>query len=139
MLLHEEGALYMLQTAFSEEDTVPANFYLGLCADTLVIGDGLADILNEPSTGSYARIAVASSDVGFVTATVTGTGAKFTVPEVEFTPSGASWADIDTVFLATTVDNTGLLIASWSREAAATVADGIPFKPSEVMTLRNPV
>jgi hypothetical protein len=134
-ILHSEGAQYILQTAFSEEVAgPPANFYLGLCNDDLVATDALADILGEPATGGYGRQEVPSSAVGFVV-TADGDGFKITLSEESFTPVGATWADVSTVFLATTSDNSGKLICSWTRAVDDDIQDGWTYKPTGVMTI----
>jgi hypothetical protein len=122
-MLHDEGEEYLLQVAFSEEQSAPANFYIGLCDDTLVEADGLADILNELSGNGYARQTVASDDTDCVIA-IDGDYYKCTFAEQTFTASGGNWDEVNTWFIGTTSDNAGKLIASGPIDPARTLSDG---------------
>ena len=122
-ILHDEGEEWLLKVGFSEEESVPANFYLGLCNDTLVKTDGLSDIANEPSGDGYSRQDIASDNVGCVVS-VDGVYHKVTFLEQNFAASGGDWGSINTWFLATTNDDSGVLIASGPIDPARTIADG---------------
>jgi len=103
-MLHDEGEEYLLQVAFSEEQSAPANFYIGLCDDTLVEADGLADILNELSGNGYARQTVASDDTDCVIA-IDGDYYKCTFAEQTFTASGGNWDEVGPIDPARTLSD----------------------------------
>ena len=122
-ILHAEGGIYEAQAAYSEEQTPPENFYVGLCNDTLVRADALTDIAGEPSGSGYARQAVPSTAVGCVVSD-DGTYTKTTFTEETFTASGGSWGSLNTWFLATSIDGGGKLIASGPIDPARVIGDG---------------
>ena len=121
-MLHDEGEEYMLQTAFSEEQSAPANFYLGLCDDTLVEADGLADIAGEEAGAGYSRQTIASDDTDCVIA-IDGDYYKCTFAEQTFSATG-TWTEVNTWFIGTTSDNAGKLIASGPIDPARTLGNG---------------
>ena len=132
-ILHDEGEQYLLQAALSEEQTPPANFYLGLCNDTLVKTDALADIANEPSGDGYSRQAIPSSAAGWTVAKVSDYY-RATGPQETFTADGGDWGTINTWFLATSADETGKLIASGDIDPARTIADGDSLLVTPILT-----
>jgi hypothetical protein len=121
--LHTEGLQFLLEVVFSEEQSVPVNFYVGLCTDaSLAEGVGLGDLTEVTGTG-YARQTVASDDVDFTSAT-TGTGDRKTTTKTVTFEAGGDWTGANTVFLATTVDETGKLVASAPLSETRTLANG---------------
>lgn len=125
--IHVEGKQYLLEVGFSEEQSVPASFYLGLAEDTsLQVDDALSDVTESDAPG-YARQTIASDNVDFTSA-VDGTGWKVTALAQTFTFSGAG-DNVSMWFLATTVDDTGKLIASGTLDAA-------PVTPSASDTIQ---
>ena len=122
--LHNEGEEYMLDTAFSETQSAPASFYLGLCDDVLVEADTISDILGELAVANgYARQTIASSDAECVVA-IDGEYFKCTFAEQTFTAAGAAWDEVNTWFICTTSDAAGVLIASGPIDPARTLGDG---------------
>jgi len=132
-VLHDEGEQYLLQAALSEEQTPPANFYLGLCNDTLAKTDALADILNEPSGDGYSRQAIPSSNVGW-TVEKSGSYYRATGTQETFLADGGDWGSLNTWFLATSADGTGKLIASGDIDPARTMADGDTLLVTPILT-----
>lgn len=114
--IHVEGKQYLLEVAFSEEQSVPASFYLGLIKDTSLQVDDTLDDFTESDTAGYERQAIASDDTDFTSA-VDGTGWKVTALAQTFTFS-AGGDDVSMWFLATSIDETGKLIASGTLDAA---------------------
>lgn len=56
----KSGALLFLQSLFQSQSVLPSSLYLGLCNSTYTYATTLADVTaTEPTTGGYARIAVA--------------------------------------------------------------------------------
>ncbi|KKN89741.1 hypothetical protein LCGC14_0235870 [marine sediment metagenome] len=89
-----EGLKYVLQVSFSEEDTVPANFYLALISDTGVAEtDAWSDWteIETPGSNGYNRQTVATSDVGFTVSDITGADVIATTLTQTFTCSGVGW------------------------------------------------
>jgi len=124
-MVHNEGEQYLLQAAFSEEQTPPANFYVGLDdRAALAEDDVLTDLSNEPSGDGYARQPVASDNVDVTVALDSG-DYKATFKEVTFTASGGTWNSVRNLFFCTVVSGTaGKLIASRALSQARVVADG---------------
>lgn len=120
--VHQEGLQYILETAFSEEQSVPANFYMGLCTDASLAETASLGDQTEVSGTGYARQAVASTSVGFVSASTGTNDRKVTTIEVTFT-AGGTWTGAKTAFLATTVNDTGKLIASEQLSGTITLVD----------------
>ena len=132
---HTEGVQFLLEVAFTEEQSVPANFYVGLAEDTeLAENAALADI-TELSGNGYARQAVASSTAGFTSAATGTNDRKVTTITVLFSASGGAWNKIYTVFLATTADDSGKLIASAPINSGSgyTLADGENYEAAMEM------
>lgn len=124
-MVHNEGEQYILQAAFSEEQAVPANFYIGLDARaSLAEDDVLTDLSNEHSGDGYARQPVYSSDTAITVALDSG-DYKATFAEVTFTASGGTWTTAKNLFVTTVVSGTaGKLIASRALSQDRIVADG---------------
>jgi hypothetical protein len=135
-IMHTDGLTYVVQTAFTEEQSAPANFYIGLCNDTLVLGDTLATLAGELSGGGYARQTVASDGTD-ITDAADGDGWRATFKEVTFAADGADWAEVNTWFIATSADNSGKLIASGPISPAKTLLDGSSFDLTTYITVAN--
>ena len=115
--LHTEGRQFMQEVAFSEQQSVPANFYVGLCTDlTIAENASLASLteLVDPSDTDYARYALASSAVGWTSASTGTNDRKITSNGITFSTatSGVTWTKAESWFLATTIDDSGKLIMS---------------------------
>lgn len=109
--VHTEGLQFLLEVALSEEQSVPANFYMGLATDaSLDEADGLSD-LTEVSGAGYSRQTVASNNTDFTSAATGTNDRKTTTATQTFTATG-DWTGANTVFLGTTSDNSGKLICS---------------------------
>lgn len=127
-LWHIEGQQFVLSLAFDTESgfEAPSNYYLGLDnRGTIDIEDTLELISDEPSTNGYARQAVSSSS-GFAIGISEGK-LKATTGVLTFVASGGSWGPVSNLFLATTINNTGLLIATVALSSTRTIADGESF------------
>ena len=116
--VHQEGLQWEQEVAYSEEQSVPANFYIGLCTDASLAETASLGDQTEVSGTSYARQAVASSAVGFTSATAGTNDRKVTTTEVTYT-AGGTWTGAQTAFLATTIDDTGVLL--WSAPLSTTI------------------
>ncbi len=131
---HQEGKQYELEAAYSEEQTPPANFYVGLATDASpAIVSSLTDLTEVTGTG-YARQTIASSAAGMVSGIAGTDDWKVTGAEVTFS-AGGTWDAANIWFLATTSDNTGKLLASGPIEGAPkTLNNGDTHKVTVVLT-----
>ena len=120
--LHTDGLQFILEVTFTEEQSVPANFYIGLATDVSLSETASLGDQTEVSGTGYARQAVASDNVD-ITSAATGTNDyKVTTKTVTFT-AGGTWTGAKTVFLATTLNDTGVLIASAALSETRTLED----------------
>lgn len=122
--LHTEGLQFLLELAFSEEQSVPANYYLGLAEDVSLAEDANLAGITELSGNGYARQTIASDNVDFTSGTTGVNDRNMTAATQTFTASGGTWSTAKIMFLATTVDDTGKLIASATLTADRTLEDG---------------
>lgn len=124
-MLHTEGEEHLLKCTFSEEETPPANYYMGLSTDASIAKDASLGNVTEVSGGGYARQAIASDNVDFTIETHGTNNRRAAAAEQTFAASGADITGARTWFIATTVDNTGKLIASAAViNAPLTIPDG---------------
>lgn len=108
-----EGLQWLLEVAISEEQTVPANFYVGLSQHNFIKGDTLSGNgtgWTEVTGTGYSRQTLASSSSGF-TSGANSTDRKQTGAKVTFTATSTDWDAATDWFIATTVDNTGKIVA----------------------------
>lgn len=130
-----EGLEYILETAFTEVQSVPANFYMGLCEDASVAEtDGLADLTELAVANGYARETVASDGTDFTEATTGTNDRKVTTTTETFTASG-TWNGAEHVFLGTTIDDSGKLICVAALSVERFLVNGDTLQVSIVMTL----
>lgn len=132
--LHTEGLQFLLEVGFSEEQTVPANFYIGLATDETLAEDATLASITEVSGTGYARIAVASNDTDFTSAVAGTNDRKVTTKSVVFTAGGA-WTGAKTVFLATSADGSGKLIASAPLSTERILSSGSTLTVAMSITL----
>lgn len=123
---HKVGKRYLLECAISEVQTAPANFYVGLCTDSDPAADATLGDLTELASSGYARQAIPSSAAGFTSSDPGGDDWKLEATAENFAnSSGFPWTAANSWFLATTVDDTGVLLASGPLDGAPlTIADG---------------
>ncbi len=120
--LHTDGLQFILEVTFTEEQSVPANFYIGLATDVSLSETASLGDQTEVSGTGYARQAVASDNVDIVSAATGTNDYKVTTKTVMFT-AGGTWTGAKTVFLATTLNDTGVLIASAALSETRTLED----------------
>lgn len=127
--IHQEGLQFLLEVAFSEEQAVPANYYIGLATDASLAENATLASLTEVSGTGYARQAVASSAVGFPTSESQGTNDwQIVSQQVTFTGGAGGWTGANMAFLATSTDGSGKLIASAPLSSTRTLAEGDTLK-----------
>lgn len=132
--IHTQGLQFLLEVTFSEEQSVPANFYIGLATDTSLAESATLASLTEVSGTGYERQTVASNNTDFTSASTGTNDRKITSKTVTFTATG-TWTGAKTVFLATTVDGTGKLIASAQLSTTRTLVSGDTLTVSIVITI----
>jgi len=124
-MLHDEGELFFCQALFTEEASVPENYYLGLDnRASLAEGDTLSNLVDEPSGNGYARQAVASNATDF-TISQEGGDYQAKTKTVTFTADGGDIGPVTKMFLCTVASGTeGKLIASKALSQSRTLSDG---------------
>lgn len=131
----EEGLQHLLEVVYTEEQSVPANYYIGLCEDASVAEDDNLASLTELSGNGYARQAVASDNTDFTSAATGTNDRKVTTKVVTFTASGGAWNGAVHAFLATTIDDSGKLVAVAALSVERTLQDEDSLQVSIVPTL----
>lgn len=112
-IFHSNGQDFVHKILFNTAAgaTVPTNYYLGLDARlTLAYSDTFSSLVGEPVGNGYARQPVSSLNGFTIDSGVPAYSAK--TPAVAYTATGSGWGPVRNVFLATTIDNTGVLLAS---------------------------
>lgn len=121
--LADEGEEDMLDVYFRGA-TAPTNFYLGLVNDTPTETDGLGDLTGEPSGSGYSRQTIPATAVGWPTLALDSGDFQAESTTETFTASGGTIGPVTYSFLATTVDNTGVLVAYVALSTTRTLTDG---------------
>ncbi len=136
--LHKEGLQHLLEL-MNGAQSKPANYYMGACEDASLAEDANLAAITELSGNGYARVAIASNGTDLVSAAAGTNDWKLTTKVCRFTASGGAWNCAKTVFLATTVDDTGKLVASVPINGGTgfTLADGQYFEESLVVQLNG--
>lgn len=111
MVVHTQGLQFLLEL-MNKAQSAPTNYYAGLATNASLPKTAVLGSQTELSGNGYVRPPVAASAVGLVSASDGGDGRKLTSATVQFTAVGGDWSQALTLFLATTIDNTGVLIAS---------------------------
>jgi hypothetical protein len=127
-MLHVTGEQFMLLATFVGGTTntyIPASYYFGLDNRvTLAAADTLATTaVSEPSTYGYGRASVSSTGQFSVSLAMTGHNLA-TSPIVTFSAIGGTWGPVRNMFLATTANNSGYLIASVALLSSMTLNSG---------------
>lgn len=141
-LMPDQGEQWLLQVAFSEAASVPAAFYIGLTDETTPGSSideattlaGVADGTDgtEPSGNGYARQAVNSDATDWIVEQDAG-DYRARSKVVTFTASGGpipATGAVDWMFLATTIDGTGVLISVVALSTGRIILDGDKLETS---------
>lgn len=131
--LMNEGEKNILD-AYLRGQNVPTAFFLRLFADTPQETDSLASLTNEPGgLLGYAPIQIERSAVGWPTLDNSGGDFQAQSKTVTFRATG-SWPSVTHAVLATSSDNSGLLIDSTALSQSRTLRSGqaldISLQPS---------
>lgn len=126
---HNEGENRVLNILLGATP-VDGACYLGLYKNATELSEGavLAD-LTEPTGYGYARKTLTRGSW-----TITGDGAVYAVQTL--LASGGNWGDITGYFIATSLDNSGKLLASEHFNTALTVNDGKGIKIAPKITAK---
>ena len=119
-----DGGEHLMLTTFYRNTDQPSEFYIRLCNDYLLDNDGLVNIQNEPIGDGYSPQLLERSTVGFPTIELHDGDFKVTSKQVSFGAVGGSIGPINTVFIATSADNSGTLIAFVTLGDTYTVQSG---------------
>lgn len=135
--LHSLGEQFLLTAAFNNDGTVvPVNYYFGLDDRTeITVDDTIDDLLDEPSTNGYSRVAISSSG-GFTLQQVGGIW-RAVSGLLQFTSTGAGYGPVKNLFLTTEVNNSGVLIASNALSSAVTLTGGDTINLRMSLQLRD--
>jgi hypothetical protein len=137
-VLHKLGEQFILQVAFTATPK-PANYYLGLDNRlTLSAADVIGDVSGEPTGSGYSRQGVSSSTGFSITPSGVSDGYKVLSSVVSFTAVGSSWGPVTNLFMTTTQDDAGVLIASIALETGFSVEPGGTVLMRMGLILRNP-
>lgn len=122
--LVDEGERSLLMTYFRAEE-VPLQFYVRLANDAISLTDGLSNVENEPtSVHGYVPQLIERSAAGFPTVEQVEGDWRVTSKQVSFTASGGDIGPVNVAYLATTLDNSGKLIAVLPFNESHVIGDG---------------
>jgi hypothetical protein len=134
-----EGIQWAIEVLISEEQAVPASFYLGLSTDAIVKADTLAGNgvgWTEVTGTGYARVAIASSAVGWTSQTDGATGWEaVAAAAAEFAATDDDWDDALWWFIATTNDDTGVLVAAGALSETRSLLNGDTLEVTPTLSL----
>lgn len=137
-VIHHAAEQYFLSVLFNTTAaTVPINYYCGLDNRTSPdASDTLANLSQEPTQFGYTRQAVSSS-TGFTVGLNTDSIYQATSNVLTFVASGGSWGPVKNVFLATTVNNSGVLLSTAALDGSRFLNDGESTTLRLGLTLRD--
>lgn len=123
--LVDQGEMILLTTFFRNTDQ-PAAFFAGLCNDDLDETSTLTTMSQEPVQGvvGYTRIEIERGPIGFPTLEIYEGDYRIQSKELAWTAVGGTIGPVRTVFLATSLDNGGYLVAFVNMTAPRIITDG---------------
>lgn len=120
--LTNAGERSILNTYFKNIEA-PTTFYVRLCGGYIGVNDTLASIKGEPSGSGYAAQQVERSSVGFPKLELIDGDYRLVSKTVSFSAT-SQWNPVNYLFLATTSDNSGILIAGLNLETEKVLLSG---------------
>jgi hypothetical protein len=136
-LLHAGGELFVLTCCFANDGSLPpSQYYLGLDNRPVVsIPDLLTGITGEPDSNGYFRQSVSSSS-GF---TISPVNEIYTASTsvVTFSATTGDWGPVKNLFLATTNDSSGVLLATAALSSTRTVTAGNSINLRMLLSLQD--
>lgn len=136
-ILHRTGEQYILNTVFigSKSDY----FYFGLDGRSgLTVLDTMTTISNagnEPNINGYSRVSVSS--VNAFSLSLVSDHYVVTCPVISFSATGGSWGPVKNLFLTTSSNNSGTLIASVPLSQNTTLSAGDTLNVRLGLSLRD--
>lgn len=125
-LLHQDGEEFLLRAVFTGgqvSSIIPTNYYLGLDNRIVVSAtDTFSTITSEPAGFGYRRPAISSA--GAFAVDLLNQHFIATSPVVVFSATTGSWGPVANLFLATSPDNSGVLISTAVLAASLTLTQG---------------
>lgn len=119
--LANEGETLILDVFFRGA-TAPTNLFFRLSTDTPTDNDTLAGVTEVAGTG-YAAISLNRNSTDFPTLEVNA-GASRVISATKTFTAGGTWTGATHLYLATTSDNTGKLVAYNALSATRTLVNG---------------
>jgi len=104
--------------------TAPSGFFVRLFNDTPVKTDSLGDLTGEPSGNGYAAATLERSAVGWPTLALDAGDYQATSKNIVITASGGTIGPVTHAIIATTSDNTGILVTYYALSTSRTLQDG---------------
>ncbi len=103
----------LLMASILQDGALPTSFFVGMCNQTPARTDTLLSISTEPAlTNGYARIEVPRNPVDWPVTGTLNALRRYATKNLIFTAAGGDFSlGFSRLFLATTVDNAGVLIA----------------------------
>lgn len=120
--LTNAGERNILNTYFKNIEA-PTEFHVRLSRNFIGLSDTLASVV-EPSGNGYAPLLVERSNVGFPTIELDEADYRIVSKIVTFTAVGGQIGPANFMFLATSSDNTGVLVAAVKLENERILEDG---------------
>jgi hypothetical protein len=137
--LHTLAEQYFLSVLFGGV-TPPANYFMGLDnRGTITVDDTMESLVDEPTANGYLRQQVSSSSGWNIQqVTINETNIYQAIGSIiTFQANGGSWGPVNNLFMTTTSDNSGVLLASviLSQEVTLNSGDSINMRMS--LSLRD--
>lgn len=135
--LHIGGEMFLLSCAFdSSSGYPPSNYYFGLDnRNEITVNDLITDISDEPSGSGYLRQAVSST--GQFTIDIVSGIYRATSQIVTFSATGSGWGPVSNLFMATSSDGSGILLASNQLSNPITLTSGDAINMRMALALRD--
>jgi hypothetical protein len=123
---HLGGEEFVMLAVFAggvDNAYIPESYYFGLDnRGTIDVEDVLSSLSGEPSGNGYSRIAVSSD--GVFSVGLANSHYRATGPVISFTASGGTIGPVSNLFLATSADDSGVLVATVPLTQTLTLSDG---------------
>ena len=106
-----DGGEQNILDVYLRNATAPTNFYIGLTNMAGIVESTTLDSLtDEPSGNGYTRVQVTRNNVGWPSLALDSGDYMATSRVITFEATG-TWITVDKIFMATSNDNTGVLIS----------------------------
>jgi hypothetical protein len=123
MSIRTQGIQFLFELANGVQSP-PAGYYIGWCeeAESEIAANASLGDLTELSGNGYARQPLTADAAGMISAAWGTNGRSLTTAETTFTAVGGAWNLAKTKFLATSLDDSGKLIATEPINSGSGVA-----------------